>query len=78
MIEGLALLSFALVRPWGEYVPRRFPVAGGRRIPPRLVVAVAGTGAVLATFVALMFFLPRDNMTQLEGTDTGVAVAVAC
>jgi hypothetical protein len=65
-VEGLALLGFALVRPWGE------------RFPRRAVVAAAATGAVLVTAIALMFFLPRDGMSQLEATDTGLAVAIAC
>jgi hypothetical protein len=77
-IEGLALLAFGLVRPWGEHVPRRFPVIGGRRVPPRLVVAVAGTGTLLITFIALMFFIPGDSIADLEATDAGRVVAVAC
>ena len=77
-VEGLALLAFGLVRPWGERVPAWIPRLRGRRIPPRLVVTVAGTGAVLVTCIALMFFLPRDNMSTIEGTDTGRAVAVVC
>ena len=48
-VEGLALLAFGLVTPWGERVPAWIPRLRGRRIPPRLVVTVAGTGAVLVT-----------------------------
>lgn len=77
-IEGIALLAFGLVRPWGEYAPRWLPVIGGRRVPPRAVVVSASAGAAAVTAIALMFFLPRDNITQLEATDTGLAVAVAC
>ena len=77
-IEGLALLGFGLVRPWGERVPRWVPGIGRRRIPPRPVIAAAATGTLLVTFVALMFFVPRDNISTLEATDTGLAVAVAC
>ena len=77
-IEGFALLAFGLVRPWGECVPRWFPVIAGRRVPPRLVVAAAATGTVLVTFVALMFFVPADSISDLEGTSAGRAVAVAC
>jgi hypothetical protein len=77
-IEGLALLAFGLVRPWGERVPQHLPVLGGRRLPPRLITAVAATGAVLVTAIALMFFLPRDNVSTMEATDAGLAVAVAC
>jgi hypothetical protein len=74
VIEGLALLSFGLVRPWGERVPWRVPLIGGRRLPPRRVIAAAGAGALLAW----LFFLPSDNMGQMEATDAGLVVAVAC
>lgn len=77
-IEGLALLAFGLVKPWGERAPRWFPLIGGRRVPPRLVVGIAAAGTLLVTFIALMFFLPRDNISTMEATDTGLAVAVAC
>ena len=77
-IEGCALLAFGLVRPWGERAPRWFPVIAGRRVPPRLVVAAAATGTVLVTLIALMFFVPADSISDLEATDAGRAVAVAC
>ena len=77
-IEGLALLAFGLVRPWGERAPRWFPVIGGRRVAPRPVIVAAATGTVLVTFVALMFFVPGDSISDLEGTGAGRAVAVAC
>lgn len=77
VIEGLALLALGLVRPWGERVPELLPVIGGRRIPPRLVIAAAGTGTLLVTLIALMFFVPRDGLSTIEATDTGVTVAVA-
>src|SRR6478735_11476640 len=54
-VEGLALLAFGLVRPWGERVPQRVPLIGGRRLAPRVVTAAAATGALLVTFIALMF-----------------------
>jgi hypothetical protein len=77
-IEGLALLAFGLVRPWGERAPRRVPVIGGQRLPPRVVTAAAATGALLVTLIALMFFVPRDNLSTMEATDTGLAIAIAC
>ena len=77
-IEALAFLAFGLVRPWGERIPRRVPVLGGRRIPPAAVIAAAGAGTVLVTAIALMFFLPRDSISTMEATDTGLAIAVAC
>ena len=59
-------------------MPRRFPVIGGRHIAPRVMTVAATTGALLVTLIALMFFLPRDNISTMEATDTGLAVAVAC
>ena len=78
VIEGLALLAFGLIRPWGERAPQRFPVIGGRRLPPRGVTAAAASGALLVTCIALLFFLPHDNISTMEATDAGLAVAVAC
>ncbi|MFD0383606.1 hypothetical protein ACFQ2B_18310 [Streptomyces stramineus] len=47
--ELLALLSFALVRGWGEVVPARVPGIGGRRVPPKAAVACAVVGGLAAT-----------------------------
>jgi len=49
VVEGAALLTLGLVRPWGERVPAWIPGLRGRRLPPRPVAAVAGTGAVALT-----------------------------
>ena len=48
---GLALLTLGLVRPWGERVPRRVPLLGGRRVPPLAAVVPAATGAVAVGLV---------------------------
>jgi hypothetical protein len=64
--ELAALLTLGLVRPWGERVPRWLPVLGGRRIPPRPVVAVAATGAVVLELIWLfgfMNYVSHDRMT---------------
>ena len=50
-----SLLSFGLVRPWGEVFPRWVPVVGGRRVPPALVIVPAAIVAVLVTTAGLMF-----------------------
>ncbi len=50
-----SLLTFGLVRPWGEQFPRWFPVLRGRRVPPALVLAPAVIVAVLVTAGGLMF-----------------------
>jgi hypothetical protein len=52
LTECLALLTFALIRPWGEVLPRRLPLLGGRRVPPRLLTAAGATVAVLITLLA--------------------------
>jgi hypothetical protein len=44
---GAALLTIGLVRPWGEVVPRRVPLVGGRTVPVRAAVTAAGVGATL-------------------------------
>lgn len=44
--EGAAALSLGLVRPWGETLPSRLPLLGGRRVPPLLATVTAAAGAV--------------------------------
>ncbi|MEU3350896.1 hypothetical protein [Streptomyces sp. NPDC037389] len=57
--EGVALLAFGLVRPWGERVPRWIPFLGGRRVPVKAAVIPAATGAFLLTALSLYFFLNK-------------------
>ncbi|WP_137978457.1 hypothetical protein [Streptomyces violaceusniger] len=47
--ESFALLSFGLVRGWGEVVPHWIPVLGGRRIPPFAVIVPAALGGLFLT-----------------------------
>ncbi|MER6307995.1 hypothetical protein [Streptomyces sp. NPDC001657] len=54
--EGLGLLTLGLVRPWGEVVPRRVPLLGGRTVPPPAAVVPAALGALAATGVVCYFF----------------------
>ncbi|MGP4024158.1 hypothetical protein [Actinomadura sp. 3N407] len=46
---GSALMTFGLIRRWGEVFPRWVPFIGARRIPVTAVAAVAIMGAILAT-----------------------------
>ncbi len=49
---GLALLTFGLIRPWGEVLPRWAPAVGGRRVPVLLAAGLATAGALaVAAFV---------------------------
>ncbi|WP_370422152.1 hypothetical protein AB8O64_28455 [Streptomyces sp. QH1-20] len=50
--ELLALLSFGLVRHWGEVVPAWVPKLGGKRIPPFAAIVPATLGGLV--FVGLM------------------------
>ena len=49
--EGLALLTFGLVRPWGEVLPAWIPFLGGRRVPTMGAVIAASLGAFAVTAV---------------------------
>jgi hypothetical protein len=68
--EGVALLTLGLVKPWGERVPRWFPLLGGRRIPPRPVVVTAATGAV-ALQAIWTFAFRRPDVPGLGFESTG-------
>jgi hypothetical protein len=46
-----ALLALGLVRPWGEVVPRRLPVAGGKPVPVRGATIAASAGATVVALI---------------------------
>jgi hypothetical protein len=55
----VAGLTLGLVRPWGEVLPRRLPIAGGRVVPLRLAtLAAAATASVVALLVA--YYLVKE------------------
>lgn len=61
--EGLALLTLGLVRPWGEVVPRRLPLLGGRPVRPLAAVVPAALGSVaLAVIWACAFWSVGTGM----------------
>ncbi|MEU4213384.1 hypothetical protein AB0F13_25955 [Streptomyces sp. NPDC026206] len=47
--EALALLSFGLVRGWGETAPAWLPFIGGKAIPPFAAIVPAALGGLGAT-----------------------------
>ncbi|MGW0538474.1 hypothetical protein [Streptomyces sp. NPDC003032] len=51
--ELLALLSFGLVRGWGEVVPRRVPLIGGRSVAPAAAIVPAALGGLFFTGVGV-------------------------
>lgn len=42
------VLTIGLIRPWGERIPRWFPVVGGRPVPPAAAIV---PGALMATMI---------------------------
>jgi hypothetical protein len=77
--EALALLSFGLVRRWGEVVPAWIPVIGGRRVPPLAAVlpAVAGSVALTAIFGEAAIDMMVRGGAEFAG-GWGAALLVAC
>jgi hypothetical protein len=65
--EGAALLSLGLVQRWGEVVPRRVPLIGGRTVPAMAVLVPAWSGVavltVLWTPLLAWWAMPADDMT---------------
>jgi hypothetical protein len=79
LTEALALLTFGLVRPWGEIVPDWVPGLRGRRVPAAPVVLTAATGGVLLT--AIWAFALRNvfagGLDEISGRGWHT-LAVAC
>lgn len=51
VVEGLAMLTMGLVRPWGEVMPSWIPFVGGRRVPTLAAVVPASLGALAVTAI---------------------------
>ena len=76
-IEGFALLAFGLVRPWGERAPRCFR----DRRPPRASAPRGrrrGDRDRARHLHRADVLRPGDSISDLEATDAGRAMAVAC
>ncbi|MEU0151706.1 hypothetical protein [Micromonospora fulviviridis] len=77
--EGLALLAFGLVRPWGEVFPAWLPLVGGRPVPPRFAVTAATTGATALTLIwAYAAWGVVVDGNDLAFTPPGFALLLAC
>jgi len=90
MGAGGAVLTFGLVRPWGEVYPRWIPRLRGKRVRPRTAIIPASLVAILITSAGLMnvrwliigrFRLEEETwglfLPQLFWPLWGVALAVA-
>ncbi|MEW2526512.1 hypothetical protein [Streptomyces sp. NPDC047071] len=51
LTEALALLSFGLIRGWGEVAPAWVPLVGGRRLHPAVALVPATLGGLGATLL---------------------------
>jgi hypothetical protein len=60
---ALAVLTFGLVRPWGQVLPRWLPLVGGRRVPPSLTVGLALAGVALLSLIVVQSVLNRDAVS---------------
>jgi hypothetical protein len=69
--EGAALLTLGLVRPWGERVPRRVPLLGGRRVPPLAAVVPAALGAVALQLIWAYAFRDFPDLGSFHFTHEG-------
>jgi len=77
--EAVALLTLGLVRPWGERVPAWIPLLGGRRIPPRPVVATAAMGALFLALIWGFAFRNFPTLPDVEWSHDGwYALFLAC
>lgn len=77
---GAALLTFGLVRPWGERVPRWAPRLGGRAIPAWLPVALGLAGAAIVLLTCAESVVHWDRVIGFAGRPAGgwYVLAVAC
>ena len=71
-----AVLTWGLLRPWGQVLPRWLPGIGGREVPVSVAVAPASLVAAAVTSAGLMFvrFKAADRFGEyFPGTEDDVA-----
>ncbi|MDL4772052.1 hypothetical protein [Actinomadura xylanilytica] len=68
LAEIAAILTLALIHPWGEVVPRWVPRLGGTTIPTKAVLIPAWTAVAIHTLLwtQLLFWwtIPHPGMTE--------------
>jgi hypothetical protein len=74
-VEAAALLTLALVKPWGEVLPGWVPLIGGRTIPIGVGVAVAGLGVVALTAIAVPTVVLWNGPENMGDPDAPQGVA---
>ncbi|MCP2337224.1 hypothetical protein [Actinomadura rupiterrae] len=66
--EGLAFLTVGLVSTWGERVPRRVPLLGGRRVPTLAAVVPAALGSLAIMSICAFFFVGGHKNENFDKT----------
>lgn len=78
--EALALLSFGLVRGWGEVAPSWLPFMGGKRVNPYAAITTATVGALAVTAfwmpLALSWFGVVDDGAGFTGQGWNVLATI--
>ncbi|MFJ3324999.1 hypothetical protein ACIPMT_11165 [Streptomyces griseus] len=69
--EAASYLTLGLVRPWGDVVPRRLPLVGGRPVNAGLAVLAASLGALTVTVLWWVFFF--GGLLTAPGPDPGIS-----
>ncbi|MBA3956122.1 MAG: hypothetical protein H0X58_05605 [Acidimicrobiia bacterium] len=69
LLLALALLTFGLVRPWGERVPQWVPFVGGKHVPRLAAIIPALAGALALTLLWATAFLNLDGIFVEYGLD---------
>ncbi|MBC6462804.1 hypothetical protein [Actinomadura sp. HBU206391] len=72
LTEGLALLTFGLVRKWGEVAPAWIPWIGGKRIPPVAAIIPATLGGLILTVLwgyGVLGYWHIGGMSHVEYTN---------
>ena len=64
---GFAALTLGLVYQWGERVPARVPVVGGRRYPTWLVAGIAAAGVVPLVAIVVLSAANWDVLIGAAG-----------
>ncbi|MDI6100425.1 hypothetical protein QLQ12_17595 [Actinoplanes sp. NEAU-A12] len=77
---AFASLTLGLVYPWGERVPARVPVIGGRRYPTWLVAGLAAAGVVPLAVIVVMSAANWDVLIGAAGRPPSgwTMLATAC
>ena len=75
-----AALTLGLVQPWGERVPDRLPLLGGRRVPISLAATTAVLGAAIVLVLVCLSVVHWPSVSGFRDRPTSgwALVMIAC